>query len=559
MPTITIDLPGVYEIGLMVNDGYDISAIDTVLLTVAVNILPVANAGQDQAAHAGSILRLDGSASSDADGDNLFYNWTLVTAPPGSAADLSDPYTVNPTLIIDSLGEYMIQLVVDDGLAISEPDTVILTSNNVKPVADAGPDQLIYSIAPVSLNGSASHDADNDALIFLWSIISKPEGSNATLSDPSIPVPSLAIDLYGRYIVQLIVNDGYENSDPDTVVLAFDNIRPVADAGADQTNLAGETVILDGSGSHDANNDALSFSWSIITLPDNSQAIISDPQALAPTFTPDLEGTYIAQLMVSDGFMTSQPDTVVITVTHSLVIGAINAPVIPVPVYTEICAQVEFSGAGASPVTEWNWDDGTFSAGIIAHNEETKVAEGCHVYSEAGVYVLRFTLTGLASETRQADYRYLVVYDPNSGYVTGGGWINSPVGAYTQNPSLTGKANFGFVSKYKNGATLPTGNTEFNFKMAGLNFHSESYLWLVVAGAKAKYKGTGTINGSGNFGFMLSAIDGQQSDGGGIDKFRIKIWEAVSGTLIYDNQMGASDDADASLTIAGGSIVVHKE
>ena len=119
----------------------------------------------------------------------------------------------------------------------------------------------------------------------------------------------------------------------------------------------------------------------------------------------------------------------------------------------------------------------------------------------------------------------LAVYDPDGGFVTGGGWINSPLGAYTPDPSLTGKANFGFVSKYKKGATIPTGVTEFQFKVANLNFYSNTYEWLVVAGARAQYKGTGTINGGGNYGFMLTAIDGAISGGGGIDKFRIKIWD----------------------------------
>ena len=59
-------------------------------------------------------------------------------------------------------------------------------------------------------------------------------------------------------------------------------------------------------------------------------------------------------------------------------------------------------------------------------------------------------------------------------------------------------ASFGFVSKYKKGATIPTGQTEFQYKVGSLNFHSTDYQWLVIAGARAQYKGTGTINGQGN-------------------------------------------------------------
>jgi len=151
----------------------------------------------------------------------------------------------------------------------------------------------------------------------------------------------------------------------------------------------------------------------------------------------------------------------------------------------------------------------------------------------------------------------LAVYDASAGFVTGGGWINSPAGASTTYPEAVGKANFGFVSKYQKGAKVPTGNTEFQFKAGNLNFHSNVYEWLVVAGAKAQYKGTGTINGAGNYGFMLTAIDGQIKGGGGVDKFRIKIWDRLTDTLVYDNQMGAGDTADPTTAIAGGSIVIH--
>jgi len=75
-----------------------------------------------------------------------------------------------------------------------------------------------------------------------------------------------------------------------------------------------------------------------------------------------------------------------------------------------------------------------------------------------------------------------------------------------------------------------------------------------VAGTKAQYKGSGTVNGAGNFGFLLTAIDGSKVP----DTFRIKIWNISTGSVVYDNQMGANDGADPTTAVAGGSIVVHK-
>ena len=103
------------------------------------------------------------------------------------------------------------------------------------------------------------------------------------------------------------------------------------------------------------------------------------------------------------------------------------------------------------------------------------------------------------------------------------------------------------------GATIPTGQTEFQFKAGDLNFHSSAYEWLVIGGAKAQYKGSGTVNAAGDYGFILTATDGQVSGGGGVDKFRIKIWDKATGSTIYDNVAGAPDDlTSASLQALSG-------
>jgi PKD repeat protein len=184
---------------------------------------------------------------------------------------------------------------------------------------------------------------------------------------------------------------------------------------------------------------------------------------------------------------------------------------------------------------------------------------GGHVYTEPGVYTLKLTVTDKDGDSGESIYQYVIVYDPEGGFVTGGGWIDSPPGAYAPDPSLTGKANFGFVAKYKKGAHAPTGQTEFQFQVADLNFHSDTYDWLVVAGPKAQFKGTGTINGAGNYGFMLTALDADLTPSAEVDRFRIKIWDKEDdGAIVYDNQMGAADGAAPATELGGGSIVIHK-
>jgi len=252
-------------------------------------------------------------------------------------------------------------------------------------------------------------------------------------------------------------------------------------------------------------------------------------------------------------------------VTNNLpVVGQIiGAPSMPQPVDT---AKVTIS-ANFTDVDEddthtavCDWGDLTTSPGDVVETLGSGSAACSHTYTTPGVYTIDLTVTDDYGGSGTSQFRYVVVYDPLAGFVTGGGWIESPEGAYAVNPSLTGKANFGFVSKYNKGANELTGQTQFQFKVADLNFHSDTYQWLVIAGARAQYKGTGTINGEGNFGFMLTAIDGALPGGGGSDKFRMKIWDMdADNVVVYDNQMDAEDGANLTTTIGGGSIVIHSK
>ncbi|MGH7676898.1 MAG: hypothetical protein ACRENU_00445, partial [Gemmatimonadaceae bacterium] len=106
--------------------------------------------------------------------------------------------------------------------------------------------------------------------------------------------------------------------------------------------------------------------------------------------------------------------------------------------------------------------------------------------------------------------------------------------------------------KYQPGATIPSGNTEFQFHVAGLKFKSTSYEWLVVAGSKGQFKGEGELNGVAGYSFMLTAIDGK--DQGEPDRFRIKI-QAPHGGIVYDNALGNDDAATA---LGGGNISVKR-
>ena len=136
--------------------------------TGGTNQAPIANAGPDRIARVGQTVTLDGTGSSDADGDPLTYQWTPVSAPAGSPASLSNPNAASPTFVADVPGTYDFSLRVNDGTTDSAPDLVRVTIENSAPVANAGPDQTTTVGATVTLDGSASSDGDGGALTFLW-------------------------------------------------------------------------------------------------------------------------------------------------------------------------------------------------------------------------------------------------------------------------------------------------------------------------------------------------------------------------------------------------------
>jgi hypothetical protein len=281
------------------------------------NRAPVADAGADQTGFVGDVITLNGSGSTDADGDPLAFSWTVDSAPAGSTSAPSDPTAVNPTFTLDRPGTWVLSLVVDDGLATSAPATVQLTTLNSAPVANAGDDRTAFVGDTVTLDGSKSSDVDGDPLAFSWSIVDAPAGSAAALDDPEAILPSFTVDVAGTYEIELVVSDASDDSAPDTVFVTTLNSAPIADAGPDQAVALGSTVALDGSGSMDVDGDPLTFSWSVTTMPAGSAVALDDPTAETPTFVADVAGTYVAQLVVNDGELDSTPDTVVVSTTNT--------------------------------------------------------------------------------------------------------------------------------------------------------------------------------------------------------------------------------------------------
>ena len=349
----------------------------------------------------------------------------------------------------------------------------------------------------------------------------------------------------------------------DQALFALNVNRPPVVTVSDASGAEGSVIPIHAT-AVDPDGDTVTSTWSYVPFAGvdaGATCAIAAVGALDTTITCTDDGIYKITLTASDGV--NAPVSATGTLTVSNVAPSLTMTSPPTGSVYIVGTTVPVSGSvsdpGSNDVVTCNfvWDGGGPNSSAVAAGG---VCTKSNTFTAAGVYTLSITATDDDGGSSPPQSLVIVIYDPNAGFVTAGGTINSPPGAYVPAPPATGKANFGVVSKYQKGDTVPKGQSEFNFKAAALNFHASSYQWLVVTGFKAQYKGTGTINGAGAFGFLLTVNDGQQPGGGGVDKLRLKIWDTATNTVIYDNASGSPDDIDVANPppIDSGSVVIHK-
>lgn len=331
------------------------------------------------------------------------------------------------------------------------------------------------------------------------------------------------------------------------------NAPPTADAGGPYSGTEGSDIALDGTGSSDSDGSIVTYAWTyqVVTADAGASCSITNASSASASITCTDDGSYTVTLTVTDDDGAADDETVSLTVSNANPVVTINSPTagsLFSLLNGAISVNASYTDAGSNDTHTCQLVlDGAIDVTGSYFGVTGGTCSGSILPSEAGVYNLIVRVKDDDDGVGSASVM-IVVYDPSAGFVTGGGWITSPGGAYVPEPSLSGKATFGFVSKYKRGATIPEGNTEFQFHAGGMNFHSSTYQWLVVnqAGSNAQFKGTGTINGAGSYTFMLWATDGGNTG----DTFRIQITDNNNGdAVVYDNGVDQP--------INSGSIVIH--
>jgi hypothetical protein len=503
-----------------------------------VNTTPEVDAGGPYVVTEGTALSLAGTAS-DADGDPLTLTWS-------PSAGLADPSSATSAYDTTDDSSAQLTLTADDG-DLSATSQTSVTVNNVAPSISAltGPAGVIAPGTPVTVDLSWTDPgvADTHEVVVDW-------GDQAVQTLAGTGGAATLTHTYaggGAWTVTVTVTDDDGGADVATTTV-YTNRPPTVDAGDDLTVDEGSLTQLAATAT-DPDGDPLTLSWtpsSAVTA-----ATAEDPFVEAVD-----DGVITLTLTAIDRHGASASDSVDVTVRNvAPVVTALAGPAEPQPVGTPVSLSGSYTDAGSADThtATVSWGDGTTSAGTATGG----ALSAQHTYTAPGVYTVAVEVTDDDGGVAQRSYEYVVVYDPQGGFVTGGGSFDSPAGAYPADPTATGRATFGFTARYAKGRSVPDGQTQFQFKAGGLSFHSTSYDWLVVAGTRATYRGVGEVNGTAGYSFQLSAVDGQRPGGDKVDRFRLKVWSTATGELVYDNQVGTTDDAAPTTALTGGSVVIH--
>ena len=354
------------DLGDETGDTYSVTGVSNGTLTVSSsNTPPTADAGPDRTVTGGQSVELDGTGSSDPDGDSLSYSWS-------GTSYLSDVSSPTPTFHAPDVGStttYTAELEVTDGNGGSDTDTVSITVEpaNQPPTADI----TISPLTPetddsVTFDASGSTDPDGPISSYEWSIdgmTSTGETVTRTFSDD------------GEYTVELTVTGNEGETDTTTQTVRVSNREPTAEIAVSPSSPAtGESVTFDASGSSDPDGSITSYEWSI-----NGETEFGE--SVTRSFSDD--GEYTVELTVTDDDGETDTTTQRVNVRNQ----DPTAEFAISPSSPETGKSVTFDASGSSDpdgsINSYEWSiDGTSYTGEIVE----------HTFTDAGEYTAELTV-----------------------------------------------------------------------------------------------------------------------------------------------------------------------
>lgn len=274
------------------------------------------------------------------------------------------------------------------------------------------------------------------------------------------------------------------------------------------------------------------------------------------------QGTTVVTWTATDASGNVSTATQEVIVTNiAPVITSISLSGSPVPVNTPVTLGVSFTDDNAASASV-DWGDGSGPEQVLS---PLNIFEVAHTYESAGEYTVSVSISDLCGAVVNQLYGPILAFDRFAGSVSGGGWFESPAGAYTRDPRAAGRASFSFEAEYARNSNLPVGSAGFNFKAGNLKFRSTSLRFLFINGDVARLISEGKLNGRPGYQLLISMVDDDtkpvkinKRKSLKSDRIRVKISDP-DGVVIYDNQGGAPHDAIASTRINSGSIEIDSK
>jgi hypothetical protein len=141
----------------------------------------------------------------------------------------------------------------------------------------------------------------------------------------------------------------------------------------------------------------------------------------------------------------------------------------------------------------------------------------------------------------------------STGWLSGGGAIQSPAGAWSRAPGAAGVASFGIAVRHLDEADAPTGFAALTFESGNLDLRSTGFDWLLFVGRIGVAAGWGTLNGVEGYSFKVMAVDGGPAGGGAL---RVRIWLSATAAVIYDSDPAVRGDVPSSAIVRGSVTVL---
>ena len=462
---------------LHVTDSYT-GITTTEEVRVIVGGAPLANAGEDQNVNPSTTVTLDGSTSSDADGNISTYSWTQLS---GTNVTLSNANAVSATFIApNTAGTMVFQLTTTDNNGYTASDKVTIRVN-APPLANAGVDQVVSPNDSVSLDGSASIATVGSISSYLWEQVS---GLAVTINNATTATPSFIAPSIGSLVLRLTVTDtnGATSTDDVTIVVTGEIF---VNAGPDLVVNPGDPVIITGTATGSSGN-ITSYNWGQTSGP---SVVLSNANSTSASFTaPIASGVLAFQLQVADDMAQTGTDNVNVTV--------INA--------TPVLSTINNISANAGTAVNF-----TLNA------------------SDANGTTPLLTLTGIPSGA---------TFDANTGVFN---WENSKAGNYTLTARAVDAENTIIFAEQSFTITIASAGV-LQFEVDSFSVEENAYARIVTVTRNLGTAGTITVdyssaNGSAMAGTDYTAVSGTLTFADGVSSQTFSIFP-IDDTTVEGNE-----------------------